>query len=348
MTHDIRIDLISDTSTRPTDGMRAAMAAATVGDEQRREDPTTTALCTRVAEMLGKEAAVFLPSGIMSNLIAIVSHCRPGDDIICDSTAHIIASESGGPAIVGGVSITPVETKLGIFDADAVKARLRPPRSKSPQSRLLHIEQTANRGGGAVWPLETITEAAAVAKDAGLSVHMDGARLLNAVAASNIDARDYAAPCDSVWIDLSKGLGCPVGSVLAGSAEFIETAWVWKSRLGGSMRQSGVLAAAGLYALDNHVDRLVDDHANAATFAKMIAEIPGVRLDPEPQTNLVFFDVSSTGMTAQDIAAALQPYGVRIGAENATRMRAVTHLDVDADGIAEAAKAVAAVIGAAA
>lgn len=344
MPTDIRIDLISDTGTRPTDGMRAAMAAAEVGDEQRQEDPSTTALCARVAKMLGKEAAVFLPSGIMSNLIAIVSHCRPGDDIICDSTAHIIASESGGPAIVGGVSITPVETEHGIFDADAVKARLRPPRSKSPQSRLLHIEQTTNRGGGAVWPLDGISDAAAVAKDAGLSVHMDGARLLNAVAATGVTAQDFAASCDSVWIDLSKGLGCPVGSVLAGSAEFIDTAWVWKSRLGGSMRQSGVLAAAGLYALDHHVDRLADDHANAATFATMIADIPGVRLDPEPQTNLVFFDVSGTGMSAPDIAAALLEHGVRIGAENATRMRAVTHLDVDADGIADAANALATVI----
>ncbi len=344
MKNRIDIDLISDTGTRPTDGMRAAMAAAEVGDEQRHEDPTTTALCSKVAGMLGKEAAVFLPSGIMSNLIAIVSHCRPGDDIICDAGAHIIGSESGGPAVVGGVSITPITTELGIFSSEDVAARLRPVRSKHPQSRMLHIEQTTNRGGGAIWPLETIQACAAVAKDAELAVHMDGARLLNAVVATGISARDYAAPCDSVWIDMSKGLGCPVGSVLAGSQDFIETAWVWKSRLGGSMRQSGVLAAAGLYALEHHINQLASDNANATLFADLIRNIPGVRLDPEPQTNLVFFDVAETGLTTNQISDSLLERGVRIGIQTPRRMRAVTHLDVDSDGLKEAAAALGEVI----
>lgn len=330
----IAIDLYSDTSTRPTAGMRQAMADAEVGDEQRFEDPSTNALCERVADLLGKEAAVFMPSGIMSNVAAILTHCRPGDDVICSADAHIIGSESGGLAALGGVSISPIETERGIYSSEQFAQKLRPARARAPKSRLAHIEQTANKGGGCIWTLEAVIAVSELAKANGLDVHMDGARLPNASVASGVPMREFAAPCDSVWIDFSKGLGCPVGSVLAGSKDFIEDAWTWKHRLGGAMRQSGVLAAAALYALDHHVDRLADDHANAASLAEAIKDIPGLRLDPGPvETNLVFFDVSDTGMSAPEIVARLLDQGIRMGAQNENRIRAVTHLDVTADDI---------------
>ncbi len=314
------------------------MYDAEVGDEQKDEDKTTTSLCHHVASLLGKEAAVFLPSGIMSNVVALLTHCAPGDDIICSSDAHIIGSEGGGVAIFGGISITPIDTARGIYSGSELKSRLRPARSRSPHSRLAHIEQTTNKGGGAIWSVGQISEVAVAAKDAGLSVHMDGARLLNAVVASGVSAKDFAAKCDSAWIDLSKGLGAPIGSVLTGSKGFIEEAWTWKHRLGGAMRQSGVIAAAGLYALENNVERLAEDHANARVFAERIAEIPGVVLDPpEVETNLVFFDVSETGLSAPEIASKLLELGVRIGATNDRRMRAVTHLDVSRADVLEAA-----------
>jgi len=342
----LRIDLSSDTSTQPSDGMRKAMYDAEVGDEQKNEDKTTASLCEHVASLLGKEAAVFLPSGIMSNVVALLTHCEPGDDIICSSDAHIIGSEGGGIAIFGGVSITPIDTDRGFYSANDLKSRLRPARSRSPRSKLAHIEQTTNKGGGAIWPLDQINDVADTAHDAGMFVHMDGARLLNAVVASGISARDFVENCDSAWIDLSKGLGAPVGSVLAGSHDFIEEAWTWKHRLGGAMRQSGVIAAAGLYALEHNVARLAEDHANAKVLAERLANIPGIKLDPpEVETNLVFFDVHETGQSAPEIAAKLLEMGVRIGATNDRRMRAVTHLDVTAADIIEAADSVEMVVG---
>ncbi len=338
MANRIRIDLGSDTSTRPSEGMRKAMYDAEVGDEQKNEDATTNALCEKVAALLGKEAAIFLPSGIMSNVVALMTHCSPGDDIICSEDSHIIGSESGGAAVIGGLSITPLATVKGIYSEKQLRAAIRPARSRSPRSRLAHIEQTTNRGGGAIWPLQAITKVAEVAHEAGLVVHMDGARLLNAAVASGVSARAFSEPCDSAWTDLSKGLGCPVGSVLTGSADFIEAAWTWKHRLGGAMRQSGVLCAAGLYALENNVDRLAEDHANARLLADRIAEIPGISLlSPEIETNLVFFDVSGTDFTAHEIAQRLVAEGIRIGAEDDRRMRAVTHLDVSTANIETAA-----------
>lgn len=337
----LRIDLSSDTSTRPSDGMRKAMYDAEVGDEQKNEDKTTAALCEHVASLLGKEAAVFLPSGIMSNVAALLTHCDPGDDIICSSDAHIIGSEGGGLAIFGGVSITPIETDRGIYSGSELRSRLRPLRSRSPRSKVAHIEQTTNKGGGAIWSLEQVCDVADTAHEAGMLVHMDGARLMNAVIASGVPAHDFVARCDSAWIDLSKGLGAPVGSVLSGSHEFVEAAWTWKHRLGGAMRQSGIIAAAGLYALKHNVTRLAEDHANAKILAERLTNIPGIKLDPpEVETNLVFFDVYETGQSAPEIAAKLLDAGVRIGATNDRRMRAVTHLDVSQSDVLEAAGAV--------
>lgn len=343
---EIKVDLHSDTQTRPSPGMREAMAQALVGDEQRGEDPSVNRLCEMAAELTGKEAAVFMPSGTMCNQASILVHCRPGDEIIADKTSHIINSESGGAAALAGAQICPVDGERGIFTAEQAEAAVGMLKRNIPRTRMIEIEQTSNAGGGSVWPLETIREVAEVAKRHGLVMHMDGARMLNAAVASNVTAADFAEPFDSLWIDLSKGLGCPVGAVLCGSADFIEQAWSWKQRLGGAMRQSGIVAAAGVYALENNVERLADDHALAMRFADDIGAVNGV--DPWPvETNLVFFSVRETGLNAQTFHERLLDRGVRIGIKNEFEMRAVTHLDVNADEMARAAEAVAEVAAAA-
>ena len=340
------IDLSSDTSTRPSAGMRKAMSEAEVGDEQIAADPTTNRLQERIAELLGKEAAVLLPSGTMCNQIALLVHCRPGDEVIAADLAHIFTSEAGGGSCFAGVQSWPLATKRGIFTAADVTAAVREPGGRhSPRSRLVALEQTVNRGGGAIWPVDTIEAVANCARQHGLRLHMDGARILNAQIASGVSAKLMAAPCDSVWLDLSKGLGCPIGGVLAGSRAFIDEAWAWKHRMGGAMRQSGVLAAAGLYALDHNVERLAQDHANARRLAEMIGGLAGVRvMNPEVDTNIVFFDPSPSGRRPKDIVAALAKRGVRMGASYGGMIRAVTHLDVGADDIEAAAVAFRAVL----
>ncbi|BBK33872.1 L-threonine aldolase [Stella humosa] len=334
----VAVDLGSDTSTRPTKAMLAAMMAAETGDEQLGEDPTTTALNERVADLLGKEAAVFMPSGTICNQIAMLVHTRPGDEVICGAGAHVYGSEGAGIAVMGGALIRPIACDRDIFDADQLTAAVRRPKMRAPRSRLVVLEQTANRGGGAVWPLAAIQSVAARAREHGLAVHMDGARLMNACVAAGVSAKDFAAPFDTAWIDLSKGLGCPVGAVLAGPRDFIEAAWVWKHRLGGALRQSGILAAAGLHALDHHVERLAVDHENARIFASLAAAIPGVRLDPQTvETNIVFLDLSATGIDTAILYRRLREQGVRIMVEGPTRMRAVTHLDVTRADVERAA-----------
>jgi threonine aldolase len=341
------IDLTSDTATRPSPGMRKAMAEAEVGDEQKAEDPTTNALQARVAELLGKEAAVFLPSGTMCNQIAMLVHCRPGDEVIAADMAHIFTSEAGGGSALAGVQTWPLATKRGIFGGSELTAAVRDPGARhNPRSRLVGIEQTVNRGGGSVWPLEAIEDVARAARRHGLAVHMDGARILNAAVACGVAARRMAAPCDSVWVDLSKGLGCPIGGVLAGSADFIDAAWRWKHRLGGALRQSGVLAAAGIYALDHNVERLAEDHANARRLADMLANIAGIRImNPEVETNIVFIDPTASGKAPKDIVAGLAEHGVRMGTSYGGMIRAVTHLDVTPDDMESAAQAFTRVVG---
>jgi threonine aldolase len=257
------IDLFSDTKTKPTAAMRQVMANAEVGDERANEDPSVNRLIERCAALLGKEAALYLPSGTMCNEIALAVHCKPGDEVLCDATSHVIGFEGGGPAALAGVMLNPIAGIRGIYSADQLRAKLHPDRPYAPRQRLVEVEQTANLGGGAIWPLATLREVAAVAHAAALVTHMDGARLLNACAASGIEAKDYARDFDSVWIDFSKGLGAPGGAVLAGNREFVNEANRWKQRIGGAMRQSGIIAAACEYALDHHVGRLADDHANA-------------------------------------------------------------------------------------
>lgn len=340
----VRIDLYSDTCTRPTPGMRKAMAEAEVGNEQAKEDPTTNRLQERVAELLGKEDAVFLPSGSMCNAIAYRVHCQQGDEVICDKTAHVIHYEVGGPAALSGVMIRPMDGVNGIFTAAQAEAAVRPVTSNHhPRTRLISIEQTSMGGGGTIWPQATIQALGQVAKKHKLAYHMDGARLMNAAIGSGVKAKDIAAPVDSTWLDLTKGLGCPVGAVLAGSKDFIAQAWRWKHQFGGAMRQSGIIAGAGLYALDHNVERLAEDHANAKHLATLLAQIPGIKVDPNAiQTNIVFYDVSGTGVPAPDLHKALMAQGIRIGgARDAAIMRSLTHLDVTKAQIEEAVQALA-------
>jgi len=340
------IELRSDTKTRPSEGMRAAMAAAAVGDEQSNEDPSVNALTERIAALLGKSRGIFVPSGTMCNLIAVMVHCRYGDEILAADVSHLMSSESGGAGLSGAL-IRALPSQRGIFTGAQVTAALRPQKINAPKSRLVHVEQTVNRGGGSIWSLDALGDVARAAKDAGLALHMDGARLLNAVIASNVSAAQYGELCDSLWLDLSKGLGCPVGAVLVGDDDFIAAARQWKFRLGGAMRQAGVIAAAGLYALDHNIERLRVDHDNARLLAERLKAIAGVAV-LEPQTNIVFFDVGATGISAPDLARELAKEGILIGPENKTSLRAVTHLDVDAVGIETAAAVVARIVGQAA
>ncbi|MEM1384334.1 MAG: threonine aldolase family protein [Pseudomonadota bacterium] len=322
----------SDTQTLPTQGMREAAVAAPLGDEQRGEDPTTRALEERVADLLGKEAAVFLPSGTMCNEIALGVHCRPGDEVICERVSHIVVAEGGGPAALWGVMIQALDGERGMLAPDHVAGAIRGSSRYAPASRLLSVEQTANLSGGTVWPVERLTACAEVAKAAGLATHMDGARLMNAVVASGRPARDHAEGYDSAWIDLSKGLGCPVGAALAGNRDFIQAAWRLKQRIGGALRQSGMLTAMGLYALDHHVDRLAEDHALARDIARRLSQLPIVARVLPADSNIVILDLTDTAPTAAAVVARLEAAGVRTGVFGTRRIRIVTHLDVGPEG----------------
>lgn len=334
------IDLFSDTLTKPSSGMRRAMAEAEVGDEQKREDATTRRLEERVAALLGKEAAVFLPSGTMCNQIAVAVHCRPGEEMIAAENSHLFTFEGGGASVLVGAQARPIVTANGKFNGADVVAKLRNHAVlHMPRNKLVAVEQTTNLGGGEIWSLDELADIATVARANGLIVHMDGARLPNAVIGSGTTAKAMCAHVDTTWLDLSKGLGCPIGAVLGGSRAFIDEAWRWKHRLGGAMRQSGILAAAGLYALDHHWDRLADDHRHAKRLGELLGNIRGVKLaNPSVPTNLLFVDVSATGQTAQDVVGKLSQRGVRMGAMGSHLLRAVTHLDVSAAQIETAAK----------
>jgi threonine aldolase len=336
----IEINLFSDTQTRPSPGMKDAMTRAEVGDEQNGDDPTVNALCDRMAALTGKQAAMFLPTGTMCNQISILVHCRPGDEILAHESSHIIANEGGGPGALAGAVILGLRGSRGMFDSTTMKAALREKRRNAPPQTLVAVEQTANAGGGAVWPLAQLTDVLSTAHGLGLRTHMDGARLMNAVVAAGVTAQEMAEHCDSVWLDFTKGLGAPLGAVLCGSEAFIDEAWRWKQRLGGSLRQAGICAAACLYALDENVDRLAEDHANARTLARDLAQLPGLVVE-EPETNLVFFDTRGTGLSADALAQRVRREGVSISTVGPYRMRACTHLDVDAAGVAAAVRTVA-------
>jgi threonine aldolase len=315
--------------------MREAMAAAACGDEQQFADPTVNALCERVAELLGYEAAVFLPSGTMCNAIAMQLHVRGGgDQVILHRLAHPARFEAGGPAALSGAVLHPIDGEHGMFTAEEVRAALNRPGDRyAPRSRLVCAEQTTNVAGGRVWPLEQMRAVLAVARDAGLRTHLDGARLMNAVLATEIPATEWTDGFDTAWIDFSKGLGAPLGACLAASRELIDEAWRYKQMMGGAMRQAGIVAAGALHALDHHVARLAEDHANARALADGLARLAGVTIDPlAVETNIVVFSVAD----APAFCTALEHEGVLMGALDATTVRAVTHLDVSAADVERA------------
>ena len=320
------INLYSDTQTRPGEGMRKAIASAEVGDEQRGADPTTLHLQQRVADLLGHEAGLFLPSGTMCNQIAFRLHARPGgDELILDRTAHPIIAEAGGPAQNSQLMIHALDGEGGIFSADQLRSAIRPDSRYLPRSRVVSVEQTTNMGGGRVWPLERVREVLEVAGEHGLRTHMDGARLMNAVVASGTSAAEFAGGFDTAWLDFTKGLGAPVGAVLAGSAELMSEAWRWKQMMGGAFRQSGIVAAGCLHALDHHVERLADDHENARVLADGLAEVDCEGIPPE--TNIVIFGAPD------GFVERMAERGVELSGTPDGRVRAVTHLDVDRAGI---------------
>ncbi len=323
------LDFRSDTLTKPTPAMRAAMAAAEVGDDVFNEDPTVLRLQARLAELLGKDAALFVPSGSMSNQIGVRVHCGPGDEFICEAGCHIYNYEQAAYAQLSGVAARPVEGSFGILRLEQLTGLIRPDNEHAPRTRLLALEITHNRGAGGIQPLDSVVEICAWAHAHGLATHLDGARLFNAVVATGTAAAEWAAHFDTVSVCFSKGLGAPVGSALSGPKELIARARRHRKAFGGGMRQAGVLAAAALYALDHHIDRLAEDHANARRLAAVVREIDGLTVQPEKiETNIVIFRVAGELGTANNLAARLKARGVHMLPGPAQLIRAVTHLDV--------------------
>jgi threonine aldolase len=328
------IDLRSDTVTRPSKEMRNAMAAAEVGDDVYGEDPTVNRLQDRIAGILGKEAALFVASGSMGNQLCIKTHTQPGDEVIAERNAHVFQYETGGAAFLSAVQIHTVEAPRGILSAGLILDAIRPDIYYMPRTRLVCVENTHNRAGGTIYPLRAIEEIASVAGENTLKMHLDGARLWNASVATGIAPALYAKHFDSVSVCLSKGLGAPVGSVIAGSAEFIKSARHFRKIFGGGMRQAGILAAAGLYALDHNIDRLQEDHAKARHIAEAIARVKGCAVDLEGvQTNIVITDFGGTGWRTPELVETLKKRGILVGDAGKTRIRLVTHLDVSMEQI---------------
>jgi threonine aldolase len=332
--------MFSDNLAKPTPDMRSFMAEAEVGDDTKGEDPTVNHLQHMVAELLGKEAALFLTTGTLCNEIAFLVHCRPGDEIIMDKMAHPIHYESGGPAALAGATIRPLDGDRGIFTAEQVRAAIRPASRFHPQSRLVSVEQTCMLGGGVCWPLESMEAVASAAKEAGLAAHLDGARLLIASATTNVLPATYAAPFDSVMISLDKGIGAPVGAALAGSEEFIDKALYWKQRLGASWRQPGIIAAACVYALRNHVDRIPELLANAKLLAHLLQDIPGIEVEPV-ETNIVYLHITKPGLTANRFRdLLLSEHQIRVSVMGPQRPRVCMNLDVSEADVREAASSI--------
>ncbi len=333
------IDLRSDTVTKPTGAMRQAMAEANVGDDVMGDDPTVKELERHTAALLGKEAAVFVPSGTMANQVAIRCHTQPGDEMLLDANAHIYWYEAGASAALSGVICRILPGVRGVFSAADVRAALRPKDIHFPPTRLLAVENTHNRGGGSIWTLEQIQGVCSVAREEGIRTHLDGARMWNASVATGIAESEYAKEFDSVSVCFSKGLGAPVGSALAGSAEFVARARRFRKQFGGGMRQAGIIAAGGLYALRHHRKRLADDHANARRLASGLDEIPGIHVNSDIiDTNMVYFDVEDR--TAKQFADLLKEKNVLVLPTGAHTIRAVTSLAVDVDDIYQAIGAV--------
>jgi len=340
------IDLRSDTVTRPTSAMRKAMSEAEVGDDVFREDPTVNSLQEKVANLLGKEAALFVPSGTMANQLSIKSHTQPGDEVIIEASSHPYNFEGGAGAALSGIQFQCLKGVRGILDASQIEEAIRPADHHFPVTKLICLENTHNRGGGSIYPLEKMAEIYRLTKSKGLLLHLDGARLWNASVATGIKPREYAQWADSVSVCLSKGLGAPIGSLVAGSKPFIDRVHRFRKMFGGGMRQVGIIAAAGIYALNHHLERLKEDHHNAKRLAVGLKEFKGVSIDPKHvETNIVIFDVTNTGMTGAQVAEAMKKEGVLIHAFGKTQIRLVTHLDVSSEDIEIALKAFKKVLG---
>jgi threonine aldolase len=335
------VDLRSDTVTKPTPAMRAAMSEAEVGDDCLGDDPTVRRLEARIADLLGKEAAVFVPSGTMSNALAVRVHCQPGDELLCEASGHILRAEQASYAQLFGIAAQSVVGEYGILQLEQLVDRIRPDDDHCPRTRLVCLENTNNNGGGRIPPYDSVAEICTWAADHGLARHLDGARLLNAVVATGIAADRWAAHFDTVNVCFSKGLGAPVGSALIGSVELIQRARRYRKVLGGSMRQAGIIAAGALYALEHHIDRLAEDHHKAQVLADAIRGVPGLALDPDRvDTNIVIFRVANELGTAAEFAERLRERGVLVFTVGRQRIRAVTHLDVKLEQVAHAARIV--------
>jgi threonine aldolase len=333
----VPVDLRSDTVTRPSPAMRQAIAAAEVGDDVLGDDPTVLRLQERAAALLGQEAALYVPSGSMANQLAIRSVTEPGDELIIDETTHSYNYETGGPAALSGCSVRIIAGQRGIYTPDQAEALVRPDNAHFPHSRMLIVENTNNRGGGSIWPVGHVAGLRGVAERHQLHLHMDGARLLNACVARGLAPAEYTRHVHSVSLCFSKGLGAPVGSVIAGARPFIARCHRFRKMFGGAMRQAGLLAAAALYALDHNVERLAEDHVHARRLADAIAALPAIRLDPATvETNIVIFEVAERWGTAAEFVAQLRTRDVWLMATAPQKARAVTHLDVSAAQLEQA------------
>lgn len=335
------IDLVSDTATRPTPAMREAMASAEVGDDMLGEDPTVNRLEAEVAELFQKEAAVFACSGTQSNQMGVRLHCRPGDELLIEQQSHIAHFEGGAAAALSGVSIRTVAGENGMLDVPHLQGNVHADNQHLTQTRLVCVENTTNVGGGRAYPLDQLQRVGQWAHEHGLKAHLDGARLFNAAVARGYSVADACRTIDTISVCFSKGLGCPMGSVLIGSADDIARARRFRKIFGGALRQAGIVAAAALYALHHHVDRLADDHANARALAESLQGIDGVCVDPEAvETNLVYIHVAPEWGTAAELSAMLRGRGVRIGAIASHSLRACTHLDVTRDDVLQAGQTI--------
>ena len=328
------IDLRSDTLTCPTDEMRAVIANAEVGDDVFAEDPTVNKLQEKVAKLLGKEAALFVVSGTMGNQTCISAHTDPGDEVICEYNSHIFNYEGGAPAVLSGVQLHPLLGKRGIITASQIKAVIRSPDHHYPHSQLIALENTHNRGGGSVFPFEEMKDIYQLARKNNLKLHLDGARLWHAAIATDISLQEYGRYCDSVTVCLSKGLGAPVGSVVAGSSEFIDRVHRYRKIYGGGMRQAGIIAAAGIFAIDNHYERLHDDHRRAQEIAAELNKLPGIYIEPEEvETNLVIFKIDTSRYTPKEYCGKMKEEGILMFPFGEDMIRMVTHLHITDDDV---------------
>jgi threonine aldolase len=328
------VDLRSDTVTKPSSGMRKAMAEAEVGDDVYHEDPSVNRLEEMVAALYGKEAALYVASGTMANQLAIRAQTHHGDEIIMERTSHPFNSEAGALAALAGVQVNLIDGKRGLMEVEQIKAVVRTPNVHHAPTALICLENTHNRGGGSVWPLDNIRAIREFANSVEVPMHLDGARLMNACVATGLTPKDYARYFDSCTLCLSKGLGAPVGSLVIGSKDFITRAHRFRKQFGGGMRQAGILAAAGIYALEHNVERLAEDHLNAKRLAKGIAEIDGLDIDVNAvETNILFFHVRKPGLTVPMLLDRMKAEGVLMGGTGPNTIRAVSHLDVSKDGI---------------